>query len=64
MGFEKLQGCKSYIITSGGELLKFVRKDKVIMPKSNAIFEKDDVVVFLSKREQLKEIENLFRISL
>ena len=23
------QGCKSYIITSGGELLKFVRKDKV-----------------------------------
>ena len=23
------QGCKSYIVTSGGELLKFVRKDKV-----------------------------------
>ena len=23
------QGCKSYIITSGGELLKFVRKEKV-----------------------------------
>ena len=40
-----------------------VRKNKVIMPKSSAVFEKDDVVVFLSKRDQLKEIENLFRIS-
>ena len=40
-----------------------VRKNKVIMPKSSVVFEKDDVVVFLSKREQLKEIENLFRIS-
>jgi Trk K+ transport system NAD-binding subunit len=33
------------------------------MPKSSVVFEKDDVVVFLSKRDQLKEIENLFRIS-
>jgi trk system potassium uptake protein TrkA len=40
-----------------------VRKNKVIMPKSSVVFEKDDVVVFLSKRDQLKEIENLFRIS-
>ena len=40
-----------------------VRKNKVIMPKSGVVFEKDDVVVFLSKRDQLKEIENLFRIS-
>ena len=40
-----------------------VRKNKVIMPKSSVIFEKDDVVVFLSKRDQLKEIEKLFRIS-
>jgi trk system potassium uptake protein TrkA len=40
-----------------------VRKNKVIMPKSTVVFEKDDVVVFLSKRDQLKEIENLFRIS-
>ena len=32
-----------------------VRKDKVMMPKSN--------FVILSKREQLKEVENLFRIT-
>jgi len=23
------QGCKSYIVTSGGELLKFIKKEKV-----------------------------------
>ena len=40
-----------------------VRKDKVMMPKSNFVFEKDDIVVILSKREQLKEVENLFRIT-
>ena len=27
-----------------------VRKNKVIIPRSNFIFEKDDLVVFLSKR--------------
>ena len=40
-----------------------VRKDKVIIPKSNIIFDKDDIVVLLSKREQLKEVENLFRVT-
>ncbi len=40
-----------------------VRNDKVIMPSSNIIFEKNDIVVILSKREQLKEVENIFRIS-
>tara|TARA_B100000945_G_scaffold308518_1_gene298322 strand:- start:3518 stop:4885 length:1368 start_codon:yes stop_codon:yes gene_type:complete len=40
-----------------------VRKDKVLMPKSNFIFEKDDIVVVLSKREQLKEVEDIFRIT-
>ena len=40
-----------------------VRKNKVIMPKSNFIFEKDDIVVVLSKREQLKEVEDIFRIT-
>tara|TARA_Y100001970_G_scaffold74718_1_gene94706 strand:+ start:3175 stop:4542 length:1368 start_codon:yes stop_codon:yes gene_type:complete len=40
-----------------------VRKDKVLMPKSNFIFEKDDIVVLLSKREQLKEVEDIFRIT-
>ena len=40
-----------------------VRKNKVMMPKSTSIFEKNDIVVLLSKRDQLKEVENLFRIS-
>ena len=40
-----------------------VRKNKVMMPKSNFIFEKEDIVVVLSKREQLKEVEDIFRIT-
>ena len=40
-----------------------VRKDQVIIPRSNFIFEKDDLVVFLAKREQLKEVENIFSVS-
>ncbi len=40
-----------------------VRKNKVLMPKSNFIFDKDDIVVLLSKREQLKEVEDIFRIT-
>ena len=40
-----------------------VRKNKVMMPKSNFVFEKDDIVVVLSKREQLKEVEDIFRIT-
>ena len=37
-----------------------VRKDKVVIPRSNFIFEKDDLVVFLAKREQLKDVESIF----
>ena len=40
-----------------------VRKDKVIIPRSDFIFEKDDLIVFLAKREQLKEVEDLFSVS-
>ena len=40
-----------------------VRKDQVIIPRSNFIFEEDDLVVFLAKREQLKEVESIFSIS-
>ena len=39
-----------------------VRKDKVIIPRSNFIFEKDDLVVFLAKREQLKAVESIFSV--
>tara|TARA_Y100000590_G_scaffold269694_1_gene302830 strand:- start:2126 stop:3502 length:1377 start_codon:yes stop_codon:yes gene_type:complete len=40
-----------------------VRKKEVIIPKSDFIFEKKDLVVFLTKREQLEKVESLFRIS-
>ncbi|MFL2889353.1 MAG: Trk system potassium transporter TrkA [Pelagibacteraceae bacterium] len=40
-----------------------IRKEKVIIPKSDFIFEQDDLVVFLAKRENLKEVEDIFRIS-
>jgi len=40
-----------------------LRKDDIIIPKSNFVFKKDDLVVFLSKRDQLSKVENMFRIS-
>jgi len=40
-----------------------VRKKDVIIPKSDFIFEKKDLVVFLTKREHLEKVESLFRIS-
>ena len=40
-----------------------VRKDKVMMPSSKFIFEKEDIVVVLSKRDQLKEVEDIFKIT-
>jgi trk system potassium uptake protein TrkA len=40
-----------------------VRKDQVVIPGSNFIFEKDDLVVFLAKRERLKEVESIFSVS-
>jgi trk system potassium uptake protein len=40
-----------------------VRKDKVIIPRSDFIFEKNDLVVFLAKREQFKEVESIFALS-
>ena len=40
-----------------------VRKDEVLIPRSSFVFEKDDIVIVLSKREQLKEVEDIFRIT-
>ena len=39
-----------------------VRKNQVIIPRSDFIFEKDDLVILLSKRDQLKEVEEIFSI--
>ncbi len=40
-----------------------LRKDDIIIPKSNFIFEKKDLVVFLTKRDQLRKVESLFSVS-
>jgi len=40
-----------------------LRDKDVIIPRSNFVFKKDDVVVFLAKKELLQVVENMFRIS-
>ena len=39
-----------------------VRGKQVLIPRSDFIFEKNDLVILLANREQLKEIENIFSI--
>ena len=50
-------------LPDGVRIGAIVRKDKVMMPSSKLIFEKNDFVVVLSKREQLKEVEDIFKIT-
>ena len=40
-----------------------LRKDKIIIPRSNFVFQKKDVVVLLAKRDSLPIVENMFKIS-
>jgi len=40
-----------------------LRSDKVVIPRSNFVFQKDDRVVFLAKKDSISVVENLFRIS-
>ena len=40
-----------------------LRGKDVIIPRSNFIFKKDDIVVFLAKKDLLQLVENIFRIS-
>jgi len=40
-----------------------LRDKDIIIPRSNFIFKKKDIVVFLAKRDQLSVVENMFRIS-
>ena len=39
------------------------RRNDIIIPRSSSVFLKDDIVVFLAKRDQLPIVENMFRIS-
>ena len=40
-----------------------LRADKIIIPRSDFIFLKDDKVVFLAKKDSISVVENIFRIS-
>ncbi len=40
-----------------------LRDKKVIIPRSNFIFKKDDRVVFIVKKESISFVENIFRLS-
>ena len=40
-----------------------LRADEVIIPRSNFIFQKEDIVVFLTKKDFIHVVENMFRIS-
>jgi len=40
-----------------------LRNDEVIIPRSNFVFNQDDLVVFLAKRDQISLVESMFRIS-
>ena len=40
-----------------------LRKDEIIIPRSSFVFQKEDTLVLLAKRDQLPVVENIFRIS-
>ncbi len=40
-----------------------LRDDKVVIPRSDFVFQKDDKVVFLAKKDSISFVENIFRIS-
>ena len=40
-----------------------LREDNVVIPRSNFVFQKDDKVVFLVKKDSISIVENIFRIS-
>jgi trk system potassium uptake protein TrkA len=40
-----------------------VRGEEIIIPSSNYVFKKNDIVILLSKRDHLPIVENMFRIS-
>ena len=40
-----------------------LRDGKILIPRSNTKFQKDDTVVFLCKSDQISLVENIFRLS-
>ena len=40
-----------------------LREKKVIIPRSDFVFQKDDQIVFLVKKDFISVVENIFRLS-
>ena len=40
-----------------------LRDKKIIIPRSNFVFKKDDRVVFIVKKDSISFVENIFRLS-
>ncbi len=40
-----------------------IRNNEIILPSSDYVFKKNDVIILLAKRDQLPTVENMFRIS-
>jgi len=40
-----------------------LRDKKVIIPRSSYVFKKNDIIVFIAKKDQIPLVENIFRIS-
>lgn len=40
-----------------------LREEKIIIPRSNFVFKKDDRVVFIVKKDSISFVENIFRLS-
>ncbi len=54
---------KNTDLPEGIRIGAILRNEDIIIPRSNFVFKKDDIVVFLAKRDQLSVVENMFRVS-
>ena len=45
------------------QVLDGIRDKKVIIPRSDFMFQKDDRVVFIAKNDSIPTVENIFRLS-
>ena len=54
---------KNSDLPEGIRIGAIARGNDIIIPRSSFVFLKDDIVVFLAKRDQLPIVENMFRIS-
>ena len=60
---EIISEIKSFTKTSFLMKQSILRNNEIIIPRSNFVFQKEDTVVFLAKKDQIQLVENLFRLS-